>query len=47
LRHTAFDGAIAKELSTIDWLDDCIESIGRGALPPPQGDELAVRDVGA
>jgi len=33
LRQTACDGAIARERASIDWLDDCIEAVGQGALP--------------
>ena len=33
LRDSAFDGAIAVERALIDWLDDCLEAIGAGALP--------------
>ena len=33
LRQTAFDGAIARERTTIDWLDDCIDAIEGGVLP--------------
>lgn len=33
LRQTALDGAIARERSAIDWLDDCIEATRQGALP--------------
>jgi len=33
LRQTAFDGAIARERTAVDWLDDCIEAVRQGALP--------------
>lgn len=33
LRQTALDGAIARERSAIDWLDDCIDAVTHGALP--------------
>ena len=33
LRAAALDGAIAKERSAIDWLDDTIEAIESGGLP--------------
>jgi DNA-binding PadR family transcriptional regulator len=33
LRDAAFDGAIARELASIDWLDDTIEAIESGRLP--------------
>lgn len=33
LRQTAFDGAICRERSSIDWLDDCIDAIREGAVP--------------
>jgi DNA-binding PadR family transcriptional regulator len=32
LRDAAFDGAIARERATIDWLDDTIEAIEAGRL---------------
>lgn len=32
LGQTAFDGAIARERATVDWLDDCIEAIRSGVL---------------
>ena len=34
LRDAAFSGAIAVERAAIDWLDDCIDGVGAGALPP-------------
>jgi PadR family transcriptional regulator AphA len=33
LRDAAFDGAIARERATVDWLDDTIEAIESGRLP--------------
>jgi DNA-binding PadR family transcriptional regulator len=33
IRQTAFDGAMARERATIDWLDDCLEALRSGALP--------------
>ena len=33
LREAAFDGAIARERASIDWLDDTIEAINGGLLP--------------
>ncbi len=33
LREAAFDGAIARERASIDWLDDTIEAIEGGRLP--------------
>lgn len=33
LRQTAFEGAIARERSLVDWLDDCIDAVRDGALP--------------
>jgi hypothetical protein len=33
LRDAAFDGAIARERASIDWLDDTIEAIEAGRLP--------------
>ena len=34
LRDGAFDGAIAIERASIDWLDDSIEGVRGGGLPP-------------
>ena len=34
LRDAAFSGAIAVERAAIDWLDDCIEGLEAGTLPP-------------
>jgi PadR family transcriptional regulator, regulatory protein AphA len=34
LRDAAYTGAIAVERAAIDWLDDCIEGLGAGTLPP-------------
>jgi DNA-binding PadR family transcriptional regulator len=34
LRDAAFSGAIAVERAAIDWLDDCIEELAAGNLPP-------------
>jgi len=36
LRAAAFDGAIARERASIDWLDDTIEAIASGHLPAGQ-----------
>ena len=36
LRQVAFDGAIATERASIDWLDDTIESIANGLMPGAQ-----------
>jgi DNA-binding PadR family transcriptional regulator len=33
VRQTALDGALARERTAIDWLDDCLEAIECGALP--------------
>jgi DNA-binding PadR family transcriptional regulator len=33
VRQTALDGALARERTAIDWLDDCLEAIEHGALP--------------
>lgn len=33
LRQTAFDGAIAVERATIDWIDDCLDALKQGAVP--------------
>jgi PadR family transcriptional regulator AphA len=45
LRQTAFDGAVARELSTIEWLDDCVEAVRRGALPQPNDAEVDLRGL--
>jgi PadR family transcriptional regulator, regulatory protein AphA len=34
LRNAAFSGAMAVETAAIDWLDDCIEGVESGGLPP-------------
>jgi PadR family transcriptional regulator, regulatory protein AphA len=34
LRDAAFSGAIAVERAAIDWLDDCLEGLKAGTLPP-------------
>ena len=34
LRDAAFSGAIAIERAAIDWLDDCLEGLRVGSLPP-------------
>lgn len=34
LRDAAYAGAIAVERAAIDWLDDCLEGLSAGALPP-------------
>jgi hypothetical protein len=34
LRSAAFSGAMAIETAAIDWLDDCLEGIASGDLPP-------------
>jgi PadR family transcriptional regulator AphA len=34
LRDAAFSGAIAVERAAIDWLDDCLEGLEAGTLPP-------------
>ena len=33
LRDAAYDGAIARERASIDWLDDTIEAVEQGRLP--------------
>jgi hypothetical protein len=33
LREAAYDGAIAQERASIDWLDDTIDAIENGHLP--------------
>jgi len=45
LRQTAFDGAIARERATIDWLDDCIEAVRQGALPGSQSSGTGQRHL--
>jgi PadR family transcriptional regulator, regulatory protein AphA len=39
LRDAAFSGAIAVERAAIDWLDDCLEGLAAGTLPPLGKDE--------
>ncbi|NTU72276.1 MAG: PadR family transcriptional regulator [Coriobacteriia bacterium] len=36
MRHAAFDGAMARERASIDWLDDIREAISAGHLPPAE-----------
>lgn len=45
LRQTALDGAIARERSAIDWLDDCIEATQQGALPGSSSDTAGQRHL--
>lgn len=45
LRQTALDGAIARERSAIDWLDDCIEATRQGALPGSKADTTGQRHL--
>jgi hypothetical protein len=45
LRQTALDGAIARELSAIDWLDDCIDAIAHGTLPGSTGQGIGQRHL--
>jgi DNA-binding PadR family transcriptional regulator len=33
LRQTAYDGAIARDRASIEWLDECIAAIDQGVLP--------------
>ncbi len=40
LRQTSFDGEMARERTTIDWLDDCIDAIASGALPHELGETV-------
>lgn len=39
MRQAAYDGAIATELATIDWLDDILEAISDGLLPDSEVSE--------
>lgn len=45
LRLTAFDGAIARERASVDWLDDCIEAVKQGALPGREDGEIGQRHL--
>ena len=45
LREAAFDGAIASERATIDWLDNCIEMIEQGKLPAALPDSESGRQA--
>jgi DNA-binding PadR family transcriptional regulator len=45
LRQTAYDGAIARERAAIDWLDDCIEAVGQGALPGSTAEGIGQRHL--
>ena len=36
MQQAAYDGAIATERATIDWLDDILEAISDGQLPPAE-----------
>lgn len=44
LRQTALEGAMARERSLVDWLDDCLEAIGAGELPQ-EGDLVGQRHL--
>jgi len=45
LRQTAFDGAIARERATVDWLDDCIEAVRQGVLPASHDQGIGQRHL--
>ncbi|TLM87362.1 MAG: PadR family transcriptional regulator [Actinobacteria bacterium] len=45
LRQTAYDGAIARERASIDWLDECIVAIEQGALPGSDADSIGQRHL--
>lgn len=45
LRHTAFDGAIARERAAVDWLDDCIEALRDGALSGSENEGIGQRHL--
>jgi len=45
LRHTAFDGAIARERTAVDWLDDCVEAVKQGALPGSEAQGIGQRHL--
>lgn len=44
LRQTALDGAIERERSLVDWLDDCIEAVVSEALPE-MGESIGQRHL--
>lgn len=45
LRQTAYDGAIARERASIDWLDECISAIEQGALPGSDAGAIGQRHL--
>jgi PadR family transcriptional regulator, regulatory protein AphA len=45
LRDGAFDGAIAMERAAIDWLDDSIEGLKAGVLPPAADTDSSQRHL--
>ncbi len=45
LRQTAFDGAIARERASIDWLDECIEAAKDGVLPGSEDPGIGQRHL--
>jgi len=47
VRQTAFDGAMARERSAIDWLDDCLAALRDGALPQAAHDVVEQHLSGA
>jgi PadR family transcriptional regulator AphA len=44
MRQAAYDGAIATERATIDWLDDILEAISDGLLPGSEISEPGTQD---
>ena len=44
MRAAAYDGAIAVERATIDWLDDILEAISDRALPQPENSSPETRN---
>jgi len=45
LRLTAYDGAIARERATVDWLDDCIAAVDDGALSGSEDQGIGQRHL--
>lgn len=44
MRQAAYDGAIARELASIDWLDDTLEAISAGLLPESENSSPGTRN---
>ena len=44
MRHAAYDGAIARERASIDWLDDILEAISAGHLPEAENSSSGTRN---